>query len=176
MRAVGTRGSRPGRRLGRAATAAGALAVLLALQWLGGLDLGGRGVPPEGPPHGSGSQTPGSRAAVGRDDTARIADLFEGGRSGVVVEARGEVARLLPDDREGSRHQRFVLLLDGGQTLLVAHNIDLAPRVPLQAGDVVRFRGQYEWNDRGGVVHWTHHDPDGHRPGGWLEHEGRRYR
>ena len=30
--------------------------------------------------------------------------------------------------------------------------------------------------ERGGVLHWTHHDPDGRRPGGWLEHEGRRYR
>ena len=93
-----------------------------------------------------------------------------------MVEAVGAVSRLLPDDRDGSRHQRFLLRLEGGQTLLVAHNIDLAPRVPLEPGDAVRFRGQYEWNDRGGVVHWTHHDPDGRRAGGWLEHDGRRYR
>ncbi len=110
------------------------------------------------------------------DDAARIAELFARRRSGVVVEAAGRVERVLRDDLEGSRHQRLVLRLEGGQTLLVAHNIDLAPRVPLARGDVVRFRGQYEWNDRGGVLHWTHHDPDGRRPGGWLEHEGRRYR
>jgi hypothetical protein len=40
----------------------------------------------------------------------------------------------------------------------------------------VSFSGQYEWNDRGGVVHWTHLDPAGKRPGGWLRHERRVYR
>jgi hypothetical protein len=43
-------------------------------------------------------------------------------------------------------------------------------------GDEVSFRGQFEWNDRGGVVHWTHHDPRGVRPGGWLRHDRRIYR
>jgi hypothetical protein len=103
--------------------------------------------------------------------------LYEARRSGVVVEGRGIVDRVLPDDLEGSKHQRFVLRLDSGHTLLISHNIDLAPPVAaLRPGDEVGFRGQYEWNDRGGVVHWTHHDPQGGRPGGWLRHEGRTYR
>ncbi len=97
-------------------------------------------------------------------------------RSGVMVEVEGEVQRLLPDDLEGSRHQRFIVQLASGHSLLVAHNIDLANWVPLKAGDRVRLRGQYEWNNRGGVVHWTHHDPDGDREGGWIEHKGERYR
>ena len=97
--------------------------------------------------------------------------------TGAWVEDRGRVAKLLADDRRGSRHQRFLLRVDGGPTILVAHNIDLAPRVePLQVGDAVRFRGEYEWNARGGVLHWTHGDPDGRREGGWLEVDGRRYR
>jgi len=97
--------------------------------------------------------------------------------SGVVVESEGVVVSVLPDDRRGSRHQRFLLEVASGGTVLVAHNIDLAPRVAgLARGDVVRFRGEYEWNDKGGVVHWTHHDPDGRRPGGWVELAGRRYR
>ena len=85
------------------------------------------------------------------------------------------VVRELRDDLEGSRHQRFILQVEPSLTLLISHNIDLAPRVPLRAGDSISFRGEYEWNDRGGVVHWTHHDPRGRRRGGWIEHDGRRY-
>ena len=95
---------------------------------------------------------------------------------GQMIEAQGVVTRVLPDDTDGSRHQRFILRLDDEATLLVAHNIDLAPRVKdLAVGDVVRFRGQYETNNRGGLVHWTHDDPRGERGGGWLEHKGQRY-
>jgi hypothetical protein len=93
------------------------------------------------------------------------------------VEASGTVDRILPDDHEGSRHQRFIVRLPDGATVLLSHNIDLAPRVEgLAIGSAVSFRGQYEWNERGGVVHWTHQDPGGRRPGGWIEHAGRRYR
>lgn len=91
------------------------------------------------------------------------------------VETGGSVTRLLTDDREGSAHQRFILRLDSGSTVLVAHNIDLARRVPLQVGDVVRLHGRYEWNDQGGVIHWTHHDPGNLRAGGWIEHRTIRY-
>ena len=105
-----------------------------------------------------------------------IVEAFEEQRSGIVVEGEGTVDRTLADDNEGSRHQRFILRLSSGHTVLISHNIDLANRVPLERGDPIRFRGQYEWNDRGGVIHWTHHDPRGRRPGGWLEHLGRQYR
>jgi hypothetical protein len=97
-------------------------------------------------------------------------------RSGQWVETSGQVARLLADDNEGSRHQRFILDLGSGHTLLVSHNIDLARRLPVTPGDQVALRGRYEWNARGGVVHWTHHDPDGRLQGGWILHEGTRYR
>lgn len=106
-----------------------------------------------------------------------VEQLFREQRSGVMIEFVGEVSRVLADDLEGSRHQRFIVQVGSGHTVLVSHNIDLAPRVEaLERGDEILVRGQYEWNDRGGVVHWTHHDPDGSRPGGWLRHAGRTYR
>jgi len=106
-----------------------------------------------------------------------IERLFQAQQSGAMVEADGIISRLLADDLEGARHQRFILRMDSGHQVLLSHNIDLAPRLEgLQLGDVVRFRGQYEWNPRGGVVHWTHHDPQGERSGGWLQHAGRTYR
>lgn len=90
------------------------------------------------------------------------------------LEGVGVVSRVLPDDNDGSRHQRFILTLANGRTLLVAHNIDLAPRLTgLDRGDTVAFFGEFEPNAQGGVVHWTHHDPAGRHVAGWLRHEGR---
>lgn len=101
---------------------------------------------------------------------------FEEHTSNLQVEGRGLVKRILPDDNDGSRHQRFILELSSGQTLLMSHNIDLAPRIPgLRKGDKVSFRGEYDWNPEGGVIHWTHHDPAGRLPGGWLKHKGKTY-
>jgi hypothetical protein len=100
-------------------------------------------------------------------------------QSGVMVDLSARVVRVLPDDNEGSRHQRVLLAVEppvgGVETVLVAHNIDLAPRVPWGEGDTITVRGQYEWNDKGGVIHWTHHDPGRRREGGWIEHRGTRY-
>lgn len=109
-------------------------------------------------------------------DSRRIADAYLHQLSDIQVGGSGRVVKILADDIKGSRHQKFILKLASGQTLLVAHNIDLAPRLPdLQVGDSVAFYGEYEWNKRGGVLHWTHHDPAGRHIGGWLEYRGRRY-
>ncbi len=105
-----------------------------------------------------------------------VAELFKEGQSNVFVEIEGQVIRKLPDDIEGSRHQRFIIELKTGQTLLVSHNIDLAPRIDdLDIGHIVHLRGEYEWNPKGGVVHYTHHDPGYKKSGGWLIHNGYRY-
>lgn len=113
--------------------------------------------------------------ASGSGDTA-IKRAYEAHISDVHVQGRGTVIRVLPDDTRGERHQRFILRLPSGQTVLIAHNIDIAPRItPLHKGDSVRFSGVYEWNPQGGVIHWTHHDPDGRHAGGWLKRDGSVY-
>jgi len=105
-----------------------------------------------------------------------IRGAFNERRSGVQVAGEGVVSKLLPDDNDGSRHQRFILTLSSGQKLLMAHNIDLAPPIAsLMEGDSVAFYGVYEWNAKGGVIHWTHLDPDGRHEAGWLKHAGRTY-
>ena len=84
---------------------------------------------------------------------------FEEHRANFVAEGSGTVTRVLSDDNEGSPHQRFIVTLPSGQTLLISHNIDLAHR----------------WNDKGGVVHWTHRDPEGRHEPGWIRHGGNTY-
>jgi hypothetical protein len=107
---------------------------------------------------------------------AAIANAFSSHESNLQVSGQGVVTRLLPDDNSGSRHQKFIIKLPSGQTLLISHNIDLAPRInSLREGDSIEFYGEYEWNEKGGVVHWTHRDPNGSHEAGWLQHQGNRY-
>jgi hypothetical protein len=103
-------------------------------------------------------------------------NTFVAPQSGEQTRGAGTVTRILADDNDGSRHQRFILEVGAGRTLLIAHNIDLVPRIAgLEVGDAVEFYGEYESNDKGGVIHWTHHDPKGRHVGGWLKHGGRTY-
>jgi len=105
-----------------------------------------------------------------------LLDAFNSRQSNLQVQGEGVVVKILKDDLEGSRHQRFLLELGSGQTLLISHNIDLAPRIEgLARGDSVQFFGEYEWNSKGGVIHWTHHDPGGRHVAGWIKHRGRVY-
>lgn len=101
---------------------------------------------------------------------------FASKTSDLQIRGKGKVLAILKDDLKGSRHQKFLLRLSHGQTILVAHNIDLAPRVKgIRKGDTVEFYGEYEWTAKGGVMHWTHHDPRGKHPDGWLIHNGKKY-
>jgi len=106
---------------------------------------------------------------VAAHDDGSLARAIASRADGVPVTGRGEVVKLLPDDREGSPHQRILLRVAGGGTVLIAHNLDLAPRVsPLAEGDMLEFAGDYVWNEKGGVVHWTHPDPQGRHRAGWI--------
>jgi len=148
------------------------LVALLAVSALVGCS-GGSPAPAGQNPFGDVARDAPSAA---RNTDAILADALERRQGNLQVEGGGEVVRVLSDDNDGDRHQRFILRLASGQTLLVAHNIDLAPRVGnLRAGDRVEFNGEYEWNSQGGVMHWTHRDPAGRHVAGWLKHDGRTY-
>lgn len=119
----------------------------------------------------------GSSSASSHVDDNPITSAFASGASNIQVEGEGAVVRILPDDLNGSRHQRFIVEIESGQTVLISHNIDLAPRIDgLEVGDGVRFNGEYVWNEKGGLVHWTHHDPRGKHVAGWVIHNGKTYK
>lgn len=106
----------------------------------------------------------------------QLSNAYKNQQSDIQVKGSGTVLRVLPDDNNGSRHQKFILRLANKQTLLVAHNIDLAPRITnLKVGDKVEFYGEYEWTKKGGVMHWTHRDPRNKHAHGWLKHKGKVY-
>lgn len=100
-----------------------------------------------------------------------LAELFVNHKSNLQVYGTGIVISILPDDRDGSHHQRFIIELKSKQTLLITHNIDLSPRIfALSINDRIEFFGEYEWNAKGGVIHWTHHDPLEIHVNGWIYH------
>ncbi len=103
----------------------------------------------------------------------QAASACANGASHVEVQSTGVVARVLGtrDSRSGM-HEGF-LLRTGGRTILVEDNVDITGPVPLQTGDSVRLRGQYECDDD--VIHWTHRDPRGRHRSGYIEVDGRRY-
>ena len=76
----------------------------------------------------SATQSSGQNGVAAVDDSP-IGRAFKNRTSNVQVEGEGVVARILADDLAGSRHQRFVVRLASGQTVLIAHNIDIAPQV-----------------------------------------------
>ncbi len=110
-------------------------------------------------------------------DNSTIRAAYDHQQSDIQLKGKGVVKKILPDDKKGSQHQKFILNMHDGLTLLVAHNIDLAPRVNnLNEGDTVEFYGEYEWDKRGGILHWTHHDPAGRHLDGWIKHNGNTYK
>jgi len=151
----------PGLGVGSAAGAGGS-------QQAGGGSGAGSGGAAVAAPDGDKPAAAGSDAVIGK--------LFEEQQSNVQVRGSGTVTRLLDDDNTGNRHQRFILELASGQTLLVAHNIDIAPRLDgLAVGDTVEFYGEYVYSDKGGTIHWTHRDPGGRHIAGWLKWDGQTF-
>ncbi len=136
---------------------------------------------------GGGCQAPAREPEIGFRDVLAIPAGFPDdgddpctatpdGNRDVWVVGMGTVDRILRDDTRVPRHQRFIVRVCPDRTLLFAHNIDLAPRVPMKRGDTLAFRGQYEANDQGGVVHWTHRDKRNRNAGGWIIWKGQNFR
>jgi hypothetical protein len=120
-------------------------------------------------PSGS-EQRAAQRAGCGQTER-----LFRTHHSNVWVTASAMVSRLLADQQGRYRHQRFIVSCSGGQTILIVNDTSIGERVPERVGDTVALRGQYVWSGQGGLIHFTHHDPQGSE-GGWILDRGHVYR
>jgi len=114
--------------------------------------------------------------SVQPDDAAIVTD-FRNHRSNVEVTADGTVVRLLADRSSSTgTHEQFIIKLSSGDlTVEVEHNISIARRVPVKEGDQVIVHGEYVWNAQGGLIHFTHHDPQGTHEGGYIVDGGTTY-
>lgn len=109
-------------------------------------------------------------------DAGAIVEAYNAHRNLPQVQGSGIVVKVLKDDTNGLRHQKFLLKVSDNITILIAHNIDLAPRVDnIHEGDIIGFKGEYIYTPKGGTVHWTHKDPRGKHAAGWLEHKAKIY-
>ncbi|HTU82610.1 MAG TPA: DUF3465 domain-containing protein [Candidatus Acidoferrales bacterium] len=58
----------------------------------------------------------------------------------------------------------------------VVDNVAIAPRCPVRVGDRVEICGEMVHDPgRPPIVHWTHHDPGGRHPDGFIRLRGRVY-
>lgn len=98
-----------------------------------------------------------------------VIDAQNKGLSKVHVTFSATVYKLLPDDTKGIPHQRFLLRLSNNTTVLIAHNTNLGTYLNIKPGDVVDVSGEYIWNKKGGLVHYTHPATSTFRQGGFIK-------
>jgi hypothetical protein len=113
---------------------------------------------------------------------------FQSARSHTELTVTGRVTRVL-GVRQGPSglHEGFILLVPNrcspgnqGQcpaqmSVRVEDNVTITGFVPLHPGQIATVHGQYEYDSRGGVIHWTHHDPAGRHESGYIEIDAKRY-
>ncbi len=110
-------------------------------------------------------------------DNAVVCKAYAQHLSGIEVDAAGTVTRLLgTHPGVQSPHTGFLVELQPcGVTVRVEANTDFTGVVPIRRGDDVVLRGEYEYYGQGGVIHWTHRDPRGRHPSGYVKVGGTTY-
>jgi len=106
---------------------------------------------------------------------AVVEDAFRSRQSSIMAEVTGTVARVLLDDKDDLRNQKFIIRLPNDQSVLVVHDQKAGRRVPVSVGDTVLVRGEYMWTETGGTLRNTQRDFSPRRLHGWIDHKGDRY-
>ena len=126
----------------------------------------------------AGCQVPATDRVTNVSPDTKDAEVVAAQSTGAIKEevtVEAPVVRLLEEDDQGTPHQKFLIALSNGTTVLIAHNIRQAPKVPLRVGDIVTIHGEYIWNRKGGLIHWTHISDTPKHESGWIDLNGVRY-
>ena len=70
-------------------------------------------------------------------------------------------------------HQVEARIRCGRNTLCVIERAHREPKV--REGGIVEFKGEYEWTEEGGVVHWTHVSGGHRHENSYIIHNGEKY-
>jgi hypothetical protein len=111
-------------------------------------------------------------------DNAQACTAYAASAQRQEVIVKGTVADLLGTAQGPSgEHEGFLLKLTQQCDLLlrVEVNTDITGPIPLHAGETAIVKGEYETDPTGGVIHWTHHDPQGRHVGGYIVAAGKTY-
>ena len=97
--------------------------------------------------------------------------------SGLQLSVSGKITHVFPSPETGDQHQKFIVQLDAGQSVMVIHNRALGSAIDgLLEGETIEVFGEYQWDQGGGIIRRTHQDPASHRQAGWVKYKGRIYR
>lgn len=106
-------------------------------------------------------------------DDRSLVEAVRSRRNVYYVEAgKLKVTQLLPDDRQGRPHQKWVTRLSDGSEITIIYNSDMGERVPVNVGREFGVGGEFIWTKQGGIVHWVHEDPKKKRPDGYVYVDG----
>jgi len=87
------------------------------------------------------------------------------------------VTRVLGErESRSGLHEGFLIVPSPAQSarqIKVEDNVGITGPIPLRRGDIVSLLGQLECDDY--VIHWTHHDPRGRHPSGYVKVNGTLY-
>lgn len=84
----------------------------------------------------------------------------------------GVVEKMLPEDKDGNPHQKYILNVQGIKLQIVS-NLEFG-RIPVAIGATIEVCGEF-LKVGAGMVHWTHFDPHGGHPDGFSIMNGKLY-
>lgn len=125
---------------------------------------------------GQSNQNPDQRYQDNISDDAALVKAVENKQQVKYLQAANMVVvKVLPEDNQGLRHQKWVVKLSSGKTVTAVYNTSMCEEVPVQVGDVVGLGGHFLWTNQGPIIHWLHKDPKRNRPDGYVELAGKKY-